>query len=521
MLNLSKYAFGLALLCAALFFWQGFFGSQNESLTWDEPSFISGGYTYLTRNDFQLNPSHPPLMQDLIALPLLSMDLKVPAADDPRWLESVNPVVQFGRQFFFEMGNDLERMTRLARLPVLLLGTALIVAIYLWGAQLYGPGPALLATLVAACSPNLLAHAKVATEDMGCTAFMFFAVWALWRSLKSDNLRHWLLCGVVTGGALVAKYTALLLGPVLLLLVAGYWWRRRGEIDTALLLKGLMLAGVSALLVIGAAYNFSFDYSIYLDGLKKIYTDYPTDGQYYLYGMIADRPFWYYHLAALLIKEPVPILLLILVSWGCALRRKGQGEAAWFLLVPAACVLVVSCFDQQNIGMRRILPAFPFMFLFIAGLVAGERRHWQTLFVGAMLCWTGYEAWSIYPHHLSYLNTMAGGAGRGPHWLDDSNIDWGQDLPSLAAWQQQHGQGRPLRLFYFGSADPVAYGVQSVPMEQAELLAPVPGYYAISAHYLVFFRMVQKTEGVDSDWLTKYKPVAKAGYSIYIYEFKE
>lgn len=517
--TLQRHAFWLALLAAAIFFGQGFFGSQQESLTWDEPSFISGGYAYLTRGDFQLNPSHPPLLQDLIALPLLFMDLQVPAADDPRWLESINPVVQFGRQFLFESGNDLVRMTRWARLPVLLLGTFLMLAIYLWGSRLYGRGPALLATAIAACSPNLLAHAKVATEDLGCTAFMFLAVWTLWRSLHSNRWRDWLLCGVVTGCALVAKYTALLLGPVILLLVAGYWWSRRQEVKVAAWLPGLVLAGAAAVFVIGAAYNFSFDYSIYLGGLHKIYTDYPSDGQYYLLGMVSSKPFWYYHLAALAIKEPVPILLLIITAGVSALRRRGQGEAAWFLLVPAAAVLGVACFDQQNIGMRRILPAFPFLFLFIAGLATGERQRWRTLFVGAMLGWTLYEAWSIYPHHLSYLNTIAGGPGRGPYLLDDSNIDWGQDLPALAAWQQKNGQGRPLRLFYFGSADPAAYGVKAVPMEEAELLAPRPGLYAISAHNLVFFRMIQRSEGKDADWLTKYKPVAQAGYSIYIYEF--
>lgn len=56
-------------------------------------------------------------------------------------------------------------------------------------------------------------------------------------------------------------------------------------------------------------------------------------------------------------------------------------------------------------------------------------------------------------------------------------------------------------------------------MEESELLAPQPGLYAISAHNLVFFRTIQRNEGKDADWLTKYTPVGYAGYSIYIYEF--
>ncbi len=166
----------VAILCAVLFFLQGFFGNRQKSLTWDEPSFISAGYAYLKWGDFKLNPSHPPLMQDLEAFPLLFMDLKVPSHDDLSWRQSSNPVVSFGRRLFFENGNNFRQMAFWARLPVLFLGCCLILAVFLWGRKLYGPQPAIIATFFASLSPNLLAHAKVATEDLGCTAMMFIAV---------------------------------------------------------------------------------------------------------------------------------------------------------------------------------------------------------------------------------------------------------------------------------------------------------------------------------------------------------
>ena len=54
-----------------------------------------------------------------------------------------------------------------------------------------------------------------------------------------------------------------------------------------------------------------------------------------------------------------------------------------------------------------------------------------------------------------------------------------------------------------------------------ELERPLPGIKAISAHNLAYFRKVAAVTGADSDWLSKYEPIAKAGYSIYIYRFPE
>lgn len=509
----------LAVMLSLIFFMQGFFGNQQKSLTWDEPSYISAGYTYLKWNDFRLNPSHPPLMQDLEALPLLFMDLNVPSREDPGFRNNINPVVEFGRRFIFESGNDFLSITRWARLPVLFLGSFLVLALYLWGTELYGHGPALLATAIAAFSPNLLAHSKVATEDLGCTALMFMAVWTFWRALKLGRLADWLLCGLVTGLALISKYTALLLGPIFIVLAVGYWWRNRNNLTLIVLLRGGAMVAAVALFVVGAGYNFSFDYSLYLEGVKKLYTDYPSGFQYYLYGMVLDEPVWYYYLAAFLVKVPESIMLFLVFTFCRAVIDRKRDEATLFLLVPAAAIILVSCFDRHNLGLRRILPAFPFLFLFIASTARGIMGNSRKIFIGVMLGWLLFDAWNIYPHHLSYFNTIAGGPKRGPYLLDDSNIDWGQDLPALAAWQHEQYGGRPIKLFYNGSADPVAYGVNPLQMDQGEIMFPQPGIYAISAHNLVFFRTISVNDGYDVDWLTKYRPIAFAGNSIYIYSF--
>ena len=154
----------------------------------------------------------------LEAFPLLFLDLNESSTPDSTWLRSPNPTIRYGQILIFESGNDPRAIARCARLPVLILGTALVLSVYFWGRRLLGAGSALLAAALTALSPNLLAHAKVATADLGCTALMFMSVWTLWRGFERDRVRDWIVCGMITGLALLSKFTALLLGPVYIVL---------------------------------------------------------------------------------------------------------------------------------------------------------------------------------------------------------------------------------------------------------------------------------------------------------------
>ncbi len=514
----EKRALAAAILLALAFFAQGFFGNFKQSITWDETNFISAGYVYLTESDFRLNPSHPPLMQELEAFPLLFLNLEAPPYPS-YWLSYRNPVLAYGVNFLFGSGNDARRIAFWARLPVLLLGALLILGIYLWGRRLFGALPALAATAAAAFCPNLIAHSKVATEDLGCAALMFAAVWTFWLGWQKRRLHSWLLCGLVTGLALLSKYTALLLGPIYLVLTAWLLIKRRPEIKPMSALKALAITGCVSFLVVGAGYNFSFDWPRYVSGISKIYRDTVPGYNFYLLGMVSDKPWWYYNLVGLATKVPVPTLLLFVIAAASCIYYRKDADRAMFLLAPAGIIIAASFFDKTNLGLRRILPAFPFLLLFTAQALGGGKNRLKLIVVVILLAWTASEAVRIYPYHLSYFNTIAGGPERGPYLFDDSNLDWGQDLPALSDWQRSLPESTPLKLYYFGSAAPSAYGVDAVEFDESDLEHPKPGVYAVSAHILVSFRKVKAKTGADIDWLTKYKPIARAGYSIYIYKF--
>jgi len=525
-----KFGPWIALLLSAAFFLQGMFGALEKSLTWDEPFHIAGGYAILTRGEFDLFGASPPLMQQLEALPLLSLDLAMPAVDDPRWRNSMNPAVAFGKLFLYKMGNDVDQIAFRARLPVLMIGAALVFGIYAVARRSYGELPALSAAALAATSPNLLAHAKVATADLGCSAAMFAAVWAFDRACdraRTENrTRDWILCGAVTGIALLTKYTALLLGPIFITLGLWRWWRQRQEPDSMTakaLLRAAMWATAAMAVVIAVDFG-SLDLRQYLRGVQKIYACHYSSYSYYLLGSVSDSPWWYYHFVAFALKVPVSTQLLLACALGSLILDRKRLDAAITALVPAFAVFAVACFDEENIGLRRVLPAFPFLFLFCAQALRAAAlaplvpRAALALAV-TLVVWSAAAGLGSYPHHLSYFNAAAGGPERGPFLLDESNIDWGQDLPALASWQRGRPPTERVKLYYFGSAKPSAYGVRSESFNELDRISPQPGVYAMSVHRLVGMRKGAAHGYPADDWLTQYTPIARAGHSIYIYEF--
>lgn len=508
-----------AALCLALgFLLQGVVASRHESLTWDEPGYIAAGYANLVQGDYRLNADHPPLLQKLSALPLLLLPVHAPPAGAQRFLATGNPRATYGREFFFASGNDPLRMAALARAPTLALGALLVLCVFAFARSLFGTGPALVATALAALCPNLAAHARLATEDAGCAAGMYAAVFSLWRCIERPGRGRALACGAVTGVALLTKYTALLLAPIFACLALVAWWRCGNRITPRELLGTLSLAAGVALGVVGLGYGLAFRPDLYFAGVFRIYPEIAPDYAFYFWGRVSKTPFWYHALASVLIKMPLPALALLVLA---AVRARSQKpERLLFLLLPAAVVLAASCFDLTNPGIRRVLPALPFLLCFAALAWVPPRPRWLTAAAALLLAASGLEALRTWPHQLAYLNAAVGGSRAGPRVTDESNVDWGQELPRLAAWQREHmRQDETLRLYYFGSAEPAAYGVRAERFDPADVVGPRPGVYAISAHYLAYFRKLEALEGADADWLDKYEPVARIGHSIYVYRF--
>jgi hypothetical protein len=134
---------------------------------------------------------------------------------------------------------------------------------------------------------------------------------------------------------------------------------------------------------------------------------------------------------------------------------------------------------------------------------------WRAI-AGGLLLWLVIASAKTYPFYLAYFNEIVGGPGNGYKYLSASNLDWGQDLKDLSSYVHQHAITR-LKFAYFGTDDPRAYGISYEKLLPGH---PTTGNIAVSATALVGTRA-----GCERafEWLRRYDPRAKIGYSIFIY----
>ena len=128
----------------------------------------------------------------------------------------------------------------------------------------------------------------------------------------------------------------------------------------------------------------------------------------------------------------------------------------------------------------------------------------------------------IHPSYLAYFNEFWGGPANGYKYLVDSNLDWGQDLKNLAAYMRRSGLEK-IKLEYYGPSDPRIYGITYEPLRPGQ---PTAGTVAISVTFLQGLYQCRGATGCYSDpiclrafnWLKQYEPIAKIGYSIFVYQ---
>jgi hypothetical protein len=263
----------------------------------------------------------------------------------------------------------------------------------------------------------------------------------------------------------------------------------------------------------------------------------------YLAGEWQLGGWWYYYLYGLAIKVPLGTWILVLLAIAVSLWRpcyNAGRQDELVLLAPALTVLVLASLqDGFSQHLRYVLPLFPFVFIWVSKLArSGPKRDCKlSALTGSALLWSMVSSMSIFPHSLSYFNELVGGPLHGHKHLVDSNIDWGQDLLFLKSWLDEHPEATPLELAYFGSFDPRAAGLQfTMPppgtgMTREDAVVndgrdgPQPGWFAISVNLLRgYYYPVHDGQGHQENvrapyytYFQHFKPVARAGYSIYIY----
>ena len=550
----------IAAMCAlaAAFFAQSLSSSLKKSATYDEPMHIAAGLSYLETGRIIVSPEHPPLLKELSALSLRQAGVRWPttplataaANGDPQSASSV------ARSIIVDNGPD--RVMFWARLPMILVATALVFAVYLLGRRLGGDAVAVGAAFLCAFDPNILGHSFLVTTDVGVATFLVLFMVALWDYANRPSPSRAIVCGIALGAALAAKYSAVILPPVaaLLLLAAVRWPIERTRVlvtsksrngkgkpdparGVAVPLRryatGFLVMCIAAFLLLQVIYLFPRNPLQYLSGWSGIYGRHVEGFQGYMAGRLAPR-FYSYYIVAFLLKEPLATSALATIGLLIVVRDGSMHPLTrTFLLLPPAVIVAGYTVMSFNIGIRYLVPALPFAYL-LGGVALTKlfraRRTAMRATAGVLCGWVLVAAIGIYPDHLSYFNEAAcllddprklgfdGGSRCGPTWLDDSNVDWGQGLKQLKEWLDRNARGRQVRLGYFGTIPPEAYGIHQIPMSNEDLLnGDSPGLYAVSAHIVASTPAVAlQARGSGAEWLRRRSPVAIVGHAYYIFD---
>jgi len=523
-----------------------------KSATFDEQVYAAAGYVYLENGDFRLKRDAPPLLSTIAGLAMhagelagLRVALPIPGATWERCNQwDLGAEWKFGREVFSHTGTDGFAALQVARFPILLFGLLLGIYLFIWGRRLFGDAGALLALGVFCLDPNMVAHSRVVSADVPTAALMVISHYYFYRLLTERGLRALGPFALAFAACLLIKYTGMLMLPSLGLVglavlvspdltgpcgpapgPARLWVVKRGTIALG--------AGGLAFVLLSMPLYQRWDAPLaYVQGLDYIYQTRDHGYLFYFMGAFHKESLPHYYLVATLLKTPeatLGLLLLALLPWGKPYRWR----AMLTMLAPVLVVMAVASQDEVNHCQRRVLTIFPFIFLLCGRLPWAwgggtlNPEAWRprarlkvaTLaLLGALLL---LSAWRIHPHQLSYFNDLSGGPTAGHRYLDDANIDWGQDLPGLKAFMERHGVKE---VAYLSTAleNPGEYGIRTRPVVWAEMRQPRQAVYAFGVHYLIRLKeSALKKKDPSLDWLERFQPTHRAGYSINIYDFRK
>ena len=524
-----------------LFLIQGIFFIRANSPTYDEAMHVAAGYSYLATGDFRIEPENPPLIKEILALPNFLIH-NIPFRPDPKhWQNASDYLV--GQDFLYKSALSADHILALSRIANLLLGGSLVALIGWWAYRLWDRRAALLAMALACIEPNLVAHSSVVTTDIGATLFIFLSIYLLWE--YHHRPAWWLLAGVgiSAGMALTSKFSAILLLAVVALivlsspLIEGNYFvfpvGQKGNKPTYKLLQSAALICVLyglALLLILPVYFFQ-GFEPWLLGFRQFLTLARTGMPGFFFGEYSYQGWWSYFIGCFFIKTPIGILALIIGSLVLfRLGRPLERRDAVFVLLPPLFIFAAMAQAKVNIGLRHILPVYPFLLLLASRLATVHRYPgWRTQFaIGALVLFAAVSSLRLAPHQLAYFNEFIGGPEQGYRYLSDSNLDWGQDLKGVKTYMEK--ENLPIiYLSYFGTAPPSYYGIRyqyvpgAWPLEWPPSIEKVPTevqrkVLAISVSNL---QDVSNPHNPLFGWLWLREPVAKIGYSIFVYDLTD
>ena len=525
---------------------KGLYSQRMKSPCADEPLHIQVGLDFWENQDHGYGFTNPTLPQRIMVLPEVLLD---PDGSGFRlWL---------------------------ARIPVFLTMLMLGAVLFVWVRTRVGKAGALMALVLYCFCPNILAHGSIAGTDLMAAAAFFVSLICSIALIRRVTWIRLVAAGCALGVLFSTKLVAFFMLPTLLALgiyrstdpwplhLFGRSVTQRRQKSVALIAILLILGGC-VVGTIWAVYSFQVRDSRgdeivssgemganpistpvlhwaarhklmpegYLVAVNMMLTMKNTG---YLRGETSYQGWWWYFPYALLVKTPIPTLLCFLFGFGVGIAqltrlwRKPSADVhenvlEWIgLTFSIVSYLGISMCSSYNVGIRLMLPIYPCL-VSLVGLSTphfekSEKSKMLHYAVCFLLLWLGFIFFYQSRDPLAYFNEFAGGSKNGYKHLVDSNLDWGQDLPLLAAYLEER-EDQEVWLQYFGSTFPSSYDIDARqivapyarPNSTDTPLDPLSsGRYIVSLTYLFGGYILDSpfSDPMDPDrWVTLHRKVS-------------
>lgn len=302
----------------------------------------------------------------------------------------------------------------------------------------------------------------------------------------------------------------------------------------------------------------------YLLGLLMVFQRVAGGNVTYFNGQVSNGSFHAYFPELFLLKTQVALLILLAAVLGVVVVRIARIPVRSWLKTLAAHIrghvlewvigsfsvfyFYVSVTGNLNLGIRHILPMYAPLFVLVA---VGVMRFWRQLpkktwrpagglVVVALLGWYGLSTLVVSPYFIPYFNELIGGPANADKYFSDSSVDWGQDLKRLKNYVADHPEITKVAIDYFGGGSPEYYFCNRKYDNNGKLIGSSAGYdcsdslyepwHSQNGRYTGQYIAVSETFLENDRWyaardhtpgyqyLRDREPLAKIGYSIYLYK---
>lgn len=528
--------------------------------TVDEPYHIASAVVMYGVGKHASGVEQPPLTRIVAGLPLYLRGVRLPSGELSTAVIAMPDTYRQGTQILFHSNLSYWQVLITARLSMLIFPLIAMLYLYLLGAWIGNEFIAAMAVVLFSFDPTLLGHSTwVCTDVAACAGFLA----ATYHGLRWVVLRGWgqaVATGIAIGLAIAAKFSCMFVIPALGLLMVvrplsvfasdlpnkmrTYFrrWPSMGQMATV---------GVVAFFTLWGTYFFNVDrmsnqtmfptaraewqripakirnaeipMPSFALGIMRLISHNKLGNNSYLNGHFSDAGWWYYFPEAIALKEPLALLTGIVVA---ALIFLVPGlRAPWrasMIMIPPMVFLAAAMKGHLDIGIRHVLPVFPFLYLLVCFQIAriGSKGVWL---LGGLIIVAIIESIWVAPNFTEFFNLATGGPTHGAPYLIDSNIDWGQDIARLAEWlhsDQARGREYSLRLFMF----PDKSLCRTLGLDPAAVFRDShTGLLAISKNVRYGLGAGATEDWIvqpkpDYAWLSKYPIVKRIGYSIDVYD---